>query len=374
MVAFGWRPYVPVAARRAHALKEVGQRRKRGETIEPVEIEGRKIARTFWGRAWCEHLEGFRDYSNRLPRGRTYVRNGSVVHLEIARGSVRALVMGSELYEVRLDVSTLPGKRWQAVKSRCEGGIGSLIELLQGRLSEAVMAVVTDRSDGLFPLPREIGFNCTCPDWATMCKHVAAVCYGVGARLDERPELLFRLRGVDHEELIATDASTLVAIAENGAASGRRRIAESDLGDVFGIEMSDGGPALEPAPRTRRARTAAATSKTGVRQGGADNPRRRTPSSPPAARGRTGRSAAAKDGTTKTSPPSSFTGAAVKRLRARLDMSRSDFARLLEVSATTVGNWEGARGRLGLQQRTLEALQVAAGLTTKQAWRRLRRR
>jgi uncharacterized Zn finger protein len=374
MAAFQWRPYVPVATRRAYARKEVGKRRKRGETIEPVEIEGRKIARTFWGSAWCEHLEGFRDYSNRLPRGRTYVRNGSVVHLEIAKGAVRALVVGSELYEVRLAVSTLPRKRWRAVKSRCEGGIGSLLELLGGRLSKGVMEVVTDRNEGLFPLPREIGFECTCPDWATMCKHVAAVCYGVGARLDERPELLFRLRGVDHEELIATDASALVAITENTAAGGRRRIAENDLADVFGIEMSDEGAMPEVAERSRRARTVASASKTGARREASRGGVPRRKRSPPAAASKgKGRSTAAKRRSTKPSPPSSFTGAAVKRLRARLEMSRSELARLLEVSVTTIGNWEGTRGRLGLRQSSLEALQDATGLTLQQARRRLRR-
>jgi len=176
-----------------------------------VDLEGRKIARTFWGEAWCDHLESFSDYENRLPRGRTYVRNGSVCHLDIAKGEVNAIVSGSELYKVKIAIKTLPQKKWIDVKDRCAGQVGSLLELLQGKLSKSVMAVVTNRNKGLFPLPREISLKCNCPDWAAMCKHVAAVLYGVGARLDMKPELLFLLRGVDHEELISTDAGAMAA-------------------------------------------------------------------------------------------------------------------------------------------------------------------
>jgi len=196
---YHWRPYVPVATRRRKAQREMDKLRKRGLDVQPVMIEGRKIARSFWGGAWCTHLEKFSDYSNRLPRGRTYVRNGSVCHLEVETGQVRAMVSGFKIYNVTVDVKPLPAKRWRDLKKSCTGRIGSLLDLLQGKLSDGVMQVVTDRDQGLFPLPREIRFKCDCPDWAVMCKHVAAVLYGVGARLDERPELLFQLRGVDHE-------------------------------------------------------------------------------------------------------------------------------------------------------------------------------
>ena len=189
----GWRPYVSVAERRRRAAKKMDALRKKGVDVQPVVIEGRKIAKSFWGEAWCGHLESFSDFENRLPRGRSYVRNGSVCHLAVAKGRIEAKVSGSELYNVKVAVKTLPGKQWSAIKRRCSGQIGSLLELLQGRLSDHVMAVVTDRQDGLFPAPKEISFECSCPDWAVMCKHVAAVLYGVGARLDARPELLFLL-------------------------------------------------------------------------------------------------------------------------------------------------------------------------------------
>ena len=251
MSSYGWAPYVPVATRRARAQKKMKKLQKQGLDIKPVEIEGRKIARTFWGEAWCDHIESFSDYENRLPRGRTYVRNGSVCHLDIARGEVTAMVSGSDFYTVEIAIKTLPPGKWQDVKNRCSGQIGSLLELLQGKLSKNVMSVVTDRSKGLFPMPGEISLSCTCPDWAVMCKHVAAVLYGVGARLDEKPELLFLLRGVDHEELISEEVGVATAVTKGS----RRRIADDALADVFGIEMPEGERPIkvQPAPRREEA-------------------------------------------------------------------------------------------------------------------------
>lgn len=236
---YSWRPYVPVAARRARSLSKMEKLRKKGLDIQPVKIEGRKIARTFWGQAWCDHLGKFSDFANRLPRGRTYVRNGSVCHLQITPGEVKAMVSGSELYNVSIAVKKLPAKKWAEFKKICAGQIGSLLELLQGRLSENVMSVVTHRDNGLFPIPAEITLKCDCPDWAAMCKHVAAVLYGVGARLDERPDLLFLLRGIDHEELISAEAGS-AAVSRAVRGDGAGRIAETDLSSLFGIEMSDG--------------------------------------------------------------------------------------------------------------------------------------
>ncbi|MCX6348397.1 MAG: SWIM zinc finger family protein [Candidatus Aureabacteria bacterium] len=252
---YGWKPYVPVAARRARARKKLAKLSKKGLSLSPVEIRGRKIASTFWGEAWCGHLEKFSDYENRLPRGRSYVRNGSVCHLEIAEGAVKAMVSGSELYRVEVKIKKLPKEKWRRVKARCEGQIGSILELLQGRISRSVMAVVTDRDHGLFPLPREIEMKCSCPDWAVMCKHVAAVLYGVGARLDQSPELLFLLRGVDHGELIVSGAemAAAAAAAPAGGKGGRRRLDSGDLERVFDIELAE-GEAGEAGKRPKRGR------------------------------------------------------------------------------------------------------------------------
>ena len=237
-----WRPYVPVAVRHARARREMNRLRKKGRSIQPVEIEGRTIARSFWGKRWCDHLESFSDYANRLPRGRTYVRNGSVCHLEVHPGGIDAIVMGSELYDVTIRIGKLKAAVWKSIKHRCSGRIGSVLELLQGKLSRQVMGVVTDREHGLFPKPGEIRFDCSCPDWATMCKHVAAALYGVGSRLDDRPESLFLLRGVDSAELVAT------GMALPGAAATDDALADDALAGIFGIDL-DPGDASPPVPK-----------------------------------------------------------------------------------------------------------------------------
>jgi len=227
---------MPVAKRRAQAMQKMEKLRKKGVNIQPVRIAGRQIANTFWGQAWCEHLEKFSDYENRLPRGRTYVRNGSVCHLDIAKGRIAAKVSGSEIYDIRIAIKPLPKAKWQRVKDSCVGQVGSLLELLQGRLSDHVMAAVTDKNKGLFPHPGEISLDCSCPDWADMCKHVAAVLYGIGARLDEKPELLFVLRGVDHKELVTEDAAK--AVVSKAKKTDRRTLNESELSEVFGIDVA----------------------------------------------------------------------------------------------------------------------------------------
>ncbi|MGA2888211.1 MAG: hypothetical protein ABSE51_09190 [Terracidiphilus sp.] len=227
-------PYVSVEQRRAKALREVHKLSQKGGRTSPVHLGGRVIATTFWGRAWCENLESYSDFENRLPRGRTYVRNGSVVDLQVETGKVTSLVSGSSLYRIRIDVRPLTVAHWKKIKGQCGGQIGSLVELLQGRLSSGVMKIVTGREFGLFPAPGEIEMSCSCPDWAEMCKHVAATLYGVGCRLDSAPELFFKLRGVDHLELIAQAGRPMVKAK---GAEKRKTIAMDRLADVFGIEL-----------------------------------------------------------------------------------------------------------------------------------------
>jgi uncharacterized Zn finger protein len=249
---YGFRPYVSVAERRAKAAREMAKLAKKGKTIRPVQLEGRTIARTFWGKAWCDNLESYMDYANRLPRGRTYVRNGSVVHLDIRSGEIEATVSGSELYKVNISIAPAAKARWKRLCQECSGAIGSLVELLRGRFSDHVMGIITRKETGLFPAPAEIKLKCSCPDWATMCKHVAAVLYGVGARLDQSPELLFALRSVNHEELI-TQAATATDLAEKTTSAGPE-LAESEIGAVFGIELDTQSATPAPAPAPAKAR------------------------------------------------------------------------------------------------------------------------
>lgn len=234
----GWAPYVPVAERRRRAERALAKRRQAGQAASPVAITGRAIAATFWGKAWCDNIESYRDFESRLPRGRTYVRNGSVLDLRIAPGRVDAVVCGSELYDVMVTVAAAPQARWRSLCADCAGGIDSVVELLQGRFSGSVMARLCRQQGGLFPLPSEIRFACSCPDYADMCKHVAAVLYGVGARLDQQPELLFRLRGVDETELVA-EAGTGLKLATRAPAPGRV-LRSDDVAALFGLDMADG--------------------------------------------------------------------------------------------------------------------------------------
>jgi uncharacterized Zn finger protein len=243
-MSFEYRPYVSAAERRRMGAKAAASHTKRtGRAPAPIQIKGRAIATTFWGSAWCKHLEAYSDYANRLPRGRTYARNGSVIDLHITTGQVEALVQGSSLYKIQITFSTLAAARWAAFKKRSAGRVTNLIDLLQGRLSKEILADLTHRDTGLFPAPSEIKMKCSCPDWAGMCKHLAAVLYGVGARLDEKPELFFTLRGVEVSELIASATATaaLGTVGDGGSAADTALEGE-DLSALFGVELDPGSP------------------------------------------------------------------------------------------------------------------------------------
>ena len=394
MSRWGWRPYVPVAKRKAKAKKEVEKLRRKGTCVQPVVIEGRTIARSFWGKGWCDHLESFSDYENRLPRGRTYVRNGSVCHLDVAPGRIEAMVSGSEMYKVSIAVTKLDKDKWEQIKTNCAGQIGSIIELLQGKLSSQVMGVVTEKHQGLFPQPGEIKLNCSCPDWATMCKHVAAVLYGVGSRLDSDPNLLFLLRGVDPQELIAKG---VVLPGETGTKADTLR--EDSLADIFGIELDEGNepvPAVEPASASNTAKgqrkkpVAAAATNTKTTPKTAAMATKKPPKSTAATAKKTTAesaktrasnpvksSAAIPKAAPKTSPkavqpsvkpsaspkkapkakPFTPTGASISRLREGTGLTVQDFAARLNVTPASIYRWENSRGRLKLQDRCLRALQ-----------------
>ncbi|HEY2149148.1 MAG TPA: SWIM zinc finger family protein [Pirellulales bacterium] len=263
-----WAPYVPVAVRRARAVTAAAKiAKKEKRELCPVKAVGRKLCSSFWGQAWCENLERYSDFSNRLPRGRTYARNGSVVDLQIERGRVKALVSGSELYRISIDIKTLAKPAWKRIKQDCSQSIQSLFDLLQERFDRAVMERLTQPQSGLFPQPTEIEMDCSCPDYAGLCKHLAAVMYCIGARLDAAPELLFLLRDVDHLDLVgeavaAENLETALAVSDSDSLS------TSDLGQMFGIELET---SLEPAPearseKPRRKRTVKATAKIRVKQ------------------------------------------------------------------------------------------------------------
>ena len=278
-----WRPYVPVAARRRQAAREMDRlTKKSGQRAAPVVLDGRRIATTFWGKAWCDNLESYSDYSNRLPRGRTYVRNGSVVDLVLTPGKVAARVSGSELYEVEIDVTPLAKAKWKALCADSAGAIDSVVELLQGRFAKGVMEGLCRPKTGLFPAPSEMRFSCTCPDWASMCKHVAASLYGVGARLDRSPELFFTLRQVDAKDLIAQAGQVL---ARPGVAPASARVLSTDgLEELFGLDLGlSTAPPDKPARKPLKKKTVVGRKKTAApmvsRVKAIAGPSRETPSS-----------------------------------------------------------------------------------------------
>jgi len=252
---FQWGDYVSVAEKRKQAEKEIAKLRKQGRAVAPVVIQGGKITKNFWGQSWCTNLERYSDFASRLPRGRSYVRNGCVIDLQIAKGKVTAKVSGSALYDVKIGVTPVAAKRWGAICRDCSGTIDSLVELLQGRLAKSVMDRVCREGDGLFPAPDEIKLSCSCPDWADMCKHVAATLYGVGARLDEAPQLLFALRGVDESELLARAGQD--PVMSKPAPDSRIVLNTGDVAALFGLDMAEAEapePAMsEPARPPRRA-------------------------------------------------------------------------------------------------------------------------
>lgn len=290
--------YIPTEQRRINAQKEMEKLRKKGVKITPVQPSGRKIATTFWGKAWCDHIEQFSDYENRLPRGRTYIRNGSVCHLRIRSGEVNAIVSGSSLYEVKIKFNLLEQKQWQAIKAACGGKIGSLLDLLNGNLSESVMATMCNTKKGLFPQFKDIKLQCSCFDWATMCKHVAAVLYGVGTRLDSDPSALFTLRGVNHKELI--DVSTTLIENALQKKSQQQIHDQGQLSELFGIDLAE-----QPA----------ASKKDKIKLATKKKPQTRK-------------------------PPNYYSGYSIRKLRNTLGLTQQKMANKLKISGSTLSRYE----------------------------------
>lgn len=377
-----WREYVPVAERRRRALIKMNKLIQEGQKIHPVKIEGKTIARSFWGKAWCSHLEKFSDYENRLPRGRTYARNGSVCHLEISKGTIKAIVSGSELYKLEIKIAPLKDSKWKAIKKRCAGKISSMLELLKGKFSDNVMEIVTDRNKGLFPSPKEIELKCNCPDWAVMCKHVAAAMYGVGNRLDLQPELLFTLRGVDHNQLISVDSQISVA-----SDSSSQKLQSNDVADIFDIDIE----LDEPVKKTKKTSTKTSTKKSikksikkpikksikktvkktakkkvkkTVKKTIKKTASKTTPIKKTVKKTvkkvvkKTVKKAAKKQANkkTKSAKPFTPTGKGIERIRKKLEMTPEQFAKKLRVSLTTIHRWESTVGKPKLQSQSMEKL------------------
>lgn len=243
--------YEDAQERKERLQREIAKRQKRGEKFQALEAPAgqKKLCTTFWGQAWCRNLEAYQVYESRLPRGRSYLRQGKVYNLEIEPGNLSAVVAGSELYDTSVTIKPLPKEQWMQIVESSAGQVDSMLDLLAGKLGDGLMKVLTDPDDGLFPKPKEIRFNCSCPDHADMCKHVAAALYGVGVLLDTKPELLFTLRGVDQAELLSTASDA--AITDLSVDAGE--LAGADLSAIFGIDLNMEELPTERAPKGKRA-------------------------------------------------------------------------------------------------------------------------
>ena len=205
-----WHNYDEGEEAKQNVQRQLEKRQAKGEELKQVIApKGKKLASEFWGQAWQRHLEGLADYETRLPRGRSYLRQGNIYNLEIATGRVTAEVAGEHLYEVSIHFTPLTSEKWESIKQACAGQIGSMLDLLGGKIGEGIMRVISDTDHALFPRSKDIRFTCTCPDWADLCKHSAAVLYAIGLEFDREPELFFTLRGVDHHELVTVSGSSL---------------------------------------------------------------------------------------------------------------------------------------------------------------------
>lgn len=399
----GWPRYVPVSERRAKAKKRMEKLQKTGKTLSPIKVSGRQIATTFWGSSWCEHLEKFSDYENRLPRGRTYLRNGSVCHLEINSGKIEALVSGSSLYKVNINIKPLAEKQWQDIQRKCAGQVSSILELLQGKFSNAVMKVVSDPQHGLFPQQKEMSFDCSCPDWAFMCKHIAAVLYGVGAKLDTQPELLFLLRNVDHRELI--DGNIQFSNDNEGT---DRRLVQGELSDIFGIEIETpitpkkveantetteatnnieittqestlikmGKESIKTLPiltlmkfkKAPKAPKAPKKIKTIPKKSQKISKPKASPITPIASIKPVKSVSPIKEPVYKKQEMNVITGRTLIELRNRFEMNKSQFARLIEATPALVTAWEKKTTALSLQEEVQASVSLLLNANKKQAW------
>ncbi|MCP4575855.1 MAG: hypothetical protein GY846_06185 [Deltaproteobacteria bacterium] len=296
MRSWGYPAYVSVAEKRAKAAKKLRQLKKKNPHINPIVIDGTAIARTWWGKAWNKNLESYADYGNRIGRGRSYVRHGAVLDLQIRSGEVESLVQGSRSkpYAVTIRIRAMGKKNWKEIKTASEGKLDSLLELLAGKFPKGLGEIFATQGKGLFPSPKEIAFHCSCPDSAYMCKHVAAALYGIGARLDQDPELFFKLRQVKMKDLVSEAVEEKTKeLLKKARKKTARVIDDSDLSDVFGIDMES--PA---APKTKIKKTGGRTKAT-----------KRTSKAPPKKRTtkalteKSGKKAAPKKRATRTKKP-----------------------------------------------------------------------
>lgn len=315
-----WPRFISASERRAMAEERLEALRSQGTVIQPVRIQGQNGFQSVWGRAWYRHISSLRDIGKRLPHGQIYARNGSIRHLEVLSGKVQALVMGTKIYDLVLRVLPVRGSVWQDIKNVSSGRVDSVEDILQGQLPAEVMDQMLDPDKGLFPVPKELSWSCTCQEKGPVCKHVAAVLYGVGARFDQNPDDLFRWRGVRPQDLILSRLNIQKAQSEYK----EHILSQEQAGDIFGLEWDNAVVVPEPPVQ-----------------------------SPETGEPKVGRSESKQEQKIPLNPP---TGESVLSLRERAGLSVQEFAQRIGVSLASVYRWEKTSGELYLRSRPLKAL------------------
>ena len=217
----------------------VKQLQDEGRVLHPAKADGKKIAKSFWGYSWVRHIESYQDYESRLPRGRSLLRNNAVLDLTITGNQAEALVFDQELYEIRIIMEPVDPAQLKQIQTLCAGKINSLLDLIQGNLSEDILQILSDPEKGLFPRYDEIRFICNCLDDSILCKHAAAVLYGIGPVLDQKPDLFFSLRGIDYSMLFSgIDAEKITDDPQTSDQTAAFH--DIDLEKTFGIELDPG--------------------------------------------------------------------------------------------------------------------------------------
>lgn len=225
---------------REQAERSVKAAKKKGQKMEPaipVTGEDEEICQSWWGRAWCSNLMRYADFASRLERGRRYIRTGTVVDLKIRKGRVEARVQGTRKipYKVDIRISPFSEEKCQAVMAKCGRKIENMEDLVAGTFPEDLKDLFTEEG-GFFPTPAEISCICSCPDWAIMCKHVAAAMYGIGLRLDENPFYFFEMRGIDINRFLDVTVDNKVeSMLENADTVTERMLDTGKLDAIFGI-------------------------------------------------------------------------------------------------------------------------------------------
>ena len=205
------------------------------EPIGPV--SRRDVCTSWWGKAWCANLEQYADFESRLGRGKRYMKSGTVIDLKIRKGRIEARVQGTRKtpYKVEIRISPLSEEKCDALIEKCGRRINNMECLIKGEFPSELKELFTSEN-GFFPSPKEISFSCSCPDWALMCKHVAAAMYGIGVRLDENPFYFFELRGIDVDRFINVALESKVeSMLKNADKRTERMIDNADLTALFGV-------------------------------------------------------------------------------------------------------------------------------------------